>query len=119
MGNGGNHAALSGAHLSGENHERRVVGGFEIFGRSFFLERGSKRPPPFPEFYCVVHLGIHFRIARIGKDGAATQRARAEFHPSLKPAEDFSVTQKLRSGGGRVAQLGVANLVSEERFLYG
>ena len=84
-----NHAAFFGTHLRGENHERRIVSGFEIFGRGFFFEGGSKGAPPFAEFDGVVDLGIHLGIARIGKDGAAAERAGAKLHAALIPARIF------------------------------
>src|SRR5207302_1877253 len=51
MRNSRNHAALLGSYLRCQNHKRRIHGGLQVLARGFFLERGSKRPPPFAEFH--------------------------------------------------------------------
>ena len=83
-----------------------------IYSVRHFRQHGRReRAPPFAKFHGVVHLGVHLWIARIGKDRAAAERARPELHASLKPAEDFSVRQHFRGGGGGVAHASGAQLV--------
>src|SRR5262249_22177441 len=84
--NAGDDATFFRADLRGKNHEWGVVSRFEIFGRGFFFERRGEGAPPFAELDGVIHLGIHFRIARISDDGTGAKSARTELHAALKPA---------------------------------
>src|SRR5665213_2552612 len=87
------------AHRVRENHEWRFASMFEILSRDFLQHGGRKRAPPFTKFYGVIHLGVHFRIARIGQNRAMPQSARAKFHSSLEPADNFSIGEKLGGVG--------------------
>src|SRR6204780_2121321 len=60
-----------------------------VCGRALPSTCVTEGTPPFAELDCIVHLRVHFRIARIGQDRPVAQGARAEFHSSLKPADDF------------------------------
>src|SRR5208283_2044337 len=109
-----NDAAFFRAHLRGKNHEGRIKGGFEKFGRGFLFERGREGAPPFAKLHRVVNLNVHFRIAGIGKDGTAAEGARAELHAALEPAEDLALGKEFRRGGSGIGEPREANLVSLE-----
>src|SRR5258708_2115161 len=91
-----NYAAFFWTHLRRQYHKRRIRRALQVFACGFLLERRRKWPPPLPEFHRIVDLGVHFRIARIGKNRAASERARAKFHTPLKPAENFSQRKQVR-----------------------
>ena len=77
---------------------------------------GSKRAPPLAKFYGVIYFRVHFRIAGIGENRAAAERARAEFHAALKPAKNFSVGQHFGGSRGGIGDARGANFVGFERF---
>src|SRR5260370_6458350 len=49
-----------------------------------------------PRFYLGVENGLHIRAPRITEDRTVAERARAPFHPPLKPAEDSTFGNRLR-----------------------
>src|SRR5262249_11349895 len=101
---GGDDTALFRPHLSGEDHEGRVVSGFQILGSGFLFDGGSEGTPPLPEFHGVVNLGVHLWIARVRNNGAAAEGPRAELHSALIPTENSALGQKFsgrRRGAGK------------------
>src|SRR6266446_5754577 len=92
--NGRNYATFFRTHLRREYHKRRIRCTLQVFARRFLLHGWREWPPPLPEFHRIVDLGAHFRIARIGQNGAAPERARAKFHSSLKPSENSSLRKQ-------------------------
>src|SRR6266849_6771775 len=114
MRNRRNHRTLFVTHLRRENHEWGIVSGFEVLRRGLLLEGGSEGAPPLTEFYRVVHLGIHFRVARIGNNRAATECARPELHSSLEPAKNSPYCKEFSGGRRRVGELRVADFVRSQ-----
>src|SRR5205823_3094456 len=67
----------------------------EVIGHAFVQNRGRERTEGFAELGLQVHCRLHVGTPRITEDAPAAQSARAEFHPSLKPAYDILVRQQI------------------------
>jgi len=59
---------------------------------------------------------VHFRIARVGQDRASAQSPRAEFHSSLKPANNFAGSQQIGAVRRHIFLPGGAQLVGDQRL---
>ena len=55
----------------------------------------GERPEALAELDLQVHRRLHRRRARVAEDAAGAERARAELHPALEPADDLAVGQQL------------------------
>ena len=91
-----------GLDLVGLHHERRRIVGLEVLAGRFGEHRRAERAERLAELDALVQGVLHVRAARVGEDAAAAQRARAELHAALEPADDLAVGQLAR---GAVDQL--------------
>ena len=79
--------------------------GFEESPRRFRKHRRAERPERLAELDARVQRVLHVGAARIGEDAAAPERARAELHAPLEPADDLAVGDRARRA---VDQFGLA-----------
>src|SRR5204862_435100 len=66
----------------------------KIFVRLLAQNHRREWTKAFAEFNLQIHILLHLRISRIAENRTTTQRAPAEFHPSLKPSDYFALLQK-------------------------
>ena len=86
---------LSVARLVDQHHERRRVVLLEPLARRLREERRRERAEGLAVLDARVEDVLHVVPARIGDDRAVAERARAELHPPLEPADDVAVGDPL------------------------
>src|ERR1051326_5914209 len=96
------------AHRRDEEHVGRVAVQFEVFRDALAQDRRRERAETFAELYLQVHLRLHARRARVAENAPCAERARAELHPPLKPADDLLVREQTRDRLGQVRALDAA-----------
>ena len=77
-----------------QQHVRRFGVQFKIIRHALAADNRRKRPERFAELHFQIHHRLHFGRTRVAENRAVAERARAEFHPALKPADDFFRFQK-------------------------
>ncbi len=82
--------------------------------------RGGERTERLPELDLQVHRRLHLAAARVADDRAAAERARAELHPPLEPADHVSprrsdrATRSARASRSRRSGAALMPAVREE-----
>src|SRR5687767_3989744 len=71
-----------------QQHVRRVAVELEEVRDALPQHARREGPEAFAELDLDVHLRLHARAARIAKDAAGAERARAELHATIEPADD-------------------------------
>src|ERR1700722_16807182 len=92
-----NFVAFRGLYRIREGHERRGMRFFEIVAGGFGEDGRRERTKDFAMFDAAIENFFHFRTTRIGNDAAITECARSPFGTALKPAQNFSIGNNLRS----------------------
>ena len=86
---------FSGARLVDEHHERRRVVLLEPLAGRLGEDRRRERAERLAVLDPRVEDVLHVVPARVGDDRAVAERARAELHPPLEPADDVAVGDPL------------------------
>ena len=79
-----------------QQHVGRLDVQFKIIRHALAADNRRKRPERLAEFHLQIHHRLHFWRTRVAENRAVAERARAEFHPALKPADDFFRFQQVR-----------------------
>ncbi len=87
---GRNQLALLRARVVDEHHEGRCVALEEPVTRRLQQDRGCERAERFAVFRARIERLLRLCAPRVGDDRAMAERARAELHPALEPADDVA-----------------------------
>jgi hypothetical protein len=91
MGNCWNPVALLGSNFICRDHEGRWVIRFEVLSNAVGENGGAERAEGLAVLDPAIQNVLHVIAAWVGQDAPVPQRTRAEFHPSLKPADDLTL----------------------------
>src|SRR5579884_1826354 len=78
---------------NGRNGSRVCANAIEIIRGGFLRDRNYERMEGLPMFQKAIDVFVDIRREWVRKDTAKTERAMAEFAPSLKPANETAVDQ--------------------------
>ena len=96
------------AHVGDEQHVGRGAVELEISAHVFLQDARREGPEGLAELDAQVHGRLHRLVAGVADDAARAERARAELHPPVEPADHLAGDHGL---GGGLQQL---RLIGEE-----
>src|SRR5262249_12106265 len=92
-----------------------AVGALEVLAGRLGQDSGRERAERLAVFDRRVDAILHSGIARIGQDRAPAERALAEFHAALEPADHLAARPEPRGRGGHVVRLAEREVIALER----